>query len=76
MTVVGMDDVVLIMRMRVETTHIAARAILQDAAPLRMPLGGGGWTDEAEGGHTGERATGGHEEGAARSCERVCLSCP
>ena len=28
------DDVVLIMRMRVETTHIVARAILQDASPL------------------------------------------
>ena len=76
MTVVGMDDVVLIMRMRVETTHIVARAILQGAAPLRMPLGGGSWTDEAEGGHAGERATGGHEEGAARSSEAFCLSSP
>jgi hypothetical protein len=59
------------MRMRVETTHIVARAILQDASPLGMPLGGSGWLHKAEGGHTGKRTTGGHEEGAARSCERV-----
>ena len=76
MTVVVMDDVVLIMRMRVETAHIVARAILQGAAPLRMPLGGGGWIDEAEGGHAGERSTGGHEEVTARSFEGSCLSCP
>jgi hypothetical protein len=36
-----------------------------------MPLGGSGWLDKAEGGHTSERATSGHEEGAARSFERV-----
>ena len=73
MTAVGMVDVVLIMRMRVEATHIAARAILQGAAPLRMPLGSGRWTDEAEGGHAGERATGGDEEVTARSVEGSCL---
>jgi hypothetical protein len=50
------------MPMRVETSNIAARAIVQGAAALGMPPGSGGWMDEAAGGQTGERATGSRQE--------------
>ena len=70
----GMHPVVLIMLVRVEARDIEARAIVQGAAALRMPLAGGGWIDEAEGGHAGKRPTGGSEEGAARHC--APLVCP
>jgi hypothetical protein len=54
--------VVLIISMRIEASDIGARAILQDATPLRMPLAGGRLTDVAEGGHPGKRSTRGHQK--------------
>jgi hypothetical protein len=61
--------VVLIMPMRVEASDIGARAILQDATPLRMPRAGGRLTDEAEGGHPGERPTSGYQKFTSREIE-------
>jgi len=48
--------------MRIEASDIIARSIEQGAAPLGMPPGGCRLTDEAEGGHAGERPAGGHQE--------------
>jgi hypothetical protein len=48
--------------MRVEAGNVAARAIFQGAAPLRMALGSGHRRDETEGSHTSERSTGGDQE--------------
>jgi len=52
----------LIMPVCVEAARIAARAIPQGAAALRVSLGGRRLTDKAKGGHTGERSSGGDEE--------------
>ncbi len=57
-----MGAVKLIMPMPVEAGRIAARAVPQDTAPLRMLLGGGRRIGEAKCGHAGERPTGGDKE--------------
>ena len=65
----GLVDVMLILNMRVEAGNIGVRAILQGAAPLRMPRAGGRRLDEAEGGHAGERSTSGDEKFTSRKLE-------
>ena len=58
----GMYLVVLIMPMRVEASDIVARAILQDAASLGMPLARRRMIGKAEGGHADERSTSGYQK--------------
>jgi len=70
-----MHDVVLIISMRVEASDISARAILQDATPLRMPLAGSSLTDEAEGSHADERSTGRYEKVTPGKIEASIYPC-
>jgi len=68
--------VVQIMLMRVEAGNVAARAIQQGAAPLRMALGGGRRIDEAEGESSAAPGSGSEADAVRRRLQRfVRLGC-
>jgi hypothetical protein len=53
---------ILILNMCVEASNIDARAIIQDAAALRMALAGCGPIDQTKGRHSGKRSASGNQK--------------
>src|SRR5262249_9718993 len=70
----GMYLVVLIMPMRVETRYIGTRAIVEGAAPLRMPLGRLALVHQPAQGSTDHGGAGRGQKGSPADVESLCVS--
>jgi hypothetical protein len=64
-----MVDMELIVMMRIEAADITARAIVQGAAAVGMPRGGGRRPDEAESAQADERSRGSSRKSRRDTCK-------